>query len=111
MSDGNGKIVDNLARFPSALIPEGEPEKATTVVLEDQHTLSARQMVQVCLALESQVAALKTRSKVSPRPVDPTPLILDAMGIMARTQAFILDELLNARGVSRSIRFQPEIRS
>jgi len=74
----------------------------------DQHTQSAREMVAINLAQSASIRRFVHAAQLSPRPMDATPLILDAIGAQGRTLAFILDEMLASRGEYRSIVFKDE---
>lgn len=78
----------------------------TTLRAVDQLTASAKQMIDVSIGNQDALDAIVNRAKVDPRPMDVTMLLLKSLSAISRTQAFLLNEMLMARGEPSSIRFR-----
>lgn len=78
----------------------GRPEYSS-----DKQTVAARQMVAVMLSVEQNLSQKVAHARVSPRPMDMTEEIIKVLAAQSRCLAFILTELLEARGEPRMIHF------
>ncbi len=74
---------------------------------EQKYELAEKQGIIVSLALAKKVERAVQQARVSPVPVDLTSVFAEALAVILRNQAFLLDDSLAMTGAERTIQIQP----
>ena len=74
---------------------------------EQKYEMAEKQGIVVSLAMANKLGQAVQQARVSPRPVDLTGLFAEALGIILRNQAFLLDDSLAMTGAERTIQIKP----
>ena len=72
----------------------------------DKHELAVRRAIAVLLQGANVSTQALQRAKLSPAPVDLTPVVIASLAEIMRSMAFLLDESLAASGLSHEIQFK-----
>ena len=72
----------------------------------DKHDLAVRGAISALLQCSTMTSHALQRAKLSPVPVDLTPIVIENLVAITRSLAFMMDESLAASGRKREIHFK-----
>ena len=74
---------------------------------EQKYERAEKEGIVMSLAMAQKVERALQQARVSPVPVDLTPVFAEALTVLLRTQAFLLDDSLAMTGAERTIKIEP----